>query len=427
MSDLSVVNAPRVSARWASLVSACLGWMFDALDLQIFTLILFPCVSELIGTRDPGQVAGIASLILACKLVAWGLGGIVFGVITDRIGRARTMIITVLIYSVFTGLSGFAQSWQQLAILQALAGIGIGGEWAAGAALVAETWPERTRARAMQVMQMSFAFGVFLAALINLTIGPFGWRYVLFMGAAPALLTILIRRTVPEPERWTRVRDQRRVTASKGAPDSPLTTFAAIFSPAFRRRTIVGVLIASVMMIGSWGATTLVPIWINQLLGAGQRLAAIQTISTCFMLSTAGAVLGYLTLIWLTDAIGRRWSYFLVVIGCACANVTMFTQVHDVVMLQWFMVPFGFFTVGGFGSFAAYLPELFPTRIRATGQGFCWNMARAFTAVGPLASGALVGAFGSIPSAGLTVAWIYAIGMVAIWFGPETRGIPLAD
>ncbi|HVC62406.1 MAG TPA: MFS transporter [Acetobacteraceae bacterium] len=424
MADLVIAHGQRTDSRWATLVSACLGWMFDAMDLQIFTLILFPCVSELIGTRNLGQVAWIGGIILACKLVAWGFGGIVFGVVADRIGRSRTMIITVLIYAAFTGLSGFAQSWQQLAILQALAGIGIGGEWAAGAALVAETWPDRTRARAMQVMQMSFAFGFFLAALINLTVGPYGWRYVLFIGTVPALLTLPIRRYVPEPERWLRVRDQQIAAGTRASAGA---TFAAIFTPEFRRRTIVGVLVASTMMIGAWGASTLIPIWVNQLVGPGQRLAAIRATSGCFMLSNVGAVLGYLALIWMTDALGRRWSYFLIVVGCAGIMAAMFTQVHALATLQWFMVPYGFFTVGGFGTFATYLPELFPTRIRATGQGFCWNMARAFTAVGPFVSGMLVSEFGSVPSAGLTIVWIYAIGMIAIWFGPETRGVPLAD
>jgi MFS family permease len=424
MDGQTLTTAQRTDSRWASLISACLGWMFDAMDLQIFTLILFPSVSELIGTRDPGQVAWTGGIILACKLVAWGLGGIVFGVVADRIGRSRTMIITVLIYAGFTGLSGFAQNWWQLAILQALAGIGIGGEWAAGAALVSETWPDRSRSRAMQVMQMSFAFGFFLAALINMFVGPFGWRYVLFVGTAPALLTLAIRRYVPEPERWRRVRDGQIAAGTRASAGA---TFAAIFGPDFRRRTIVGVLIASTMMIGSWGASTLIPTWVVQFVGPGQRLAAIQATSTCFMLSNVGAVMGYLTLIWLTSAVGRRWSYFLIVVGCACVNVTMFTQVHSLAALQWFMIPYGFFTVGGFGTFAAYLPELFPTRIRATGQGFCWNMARAFTAIGPFVSGALVSQAGGVPSAGLTVAWIYVIGMIAIWFGPETRGVPLAD
>lgn len=424
----AAAGAPVSRLAWISLASACLGWMFDAMDLQIFTLILFPSVSQLIGSTNPGAVAYTGGLILAFKLVAWGLGGIIFGVVADRIGRSRTMIVTVLIYAVFTGLSGLAQNWWQLAVLQALAGIGIGGEWAAGAALVAETWPERTRARAMQVMQMSFAFGYFAASLLNLALGPIGWRWVLVGGVLPAVITLFIRRFVPEPERWQRVREQQRLSARAGTTrDSAMATFVAIFAPDVRRRTIVGVLIATSMMIGAWGTSTLLPTWIHQLLGPDQAHLAVKTISECFMIMVIGAVIGYLTLIWLTDAIGRRWSYFLIVIGCAAADVYMFSQIHTINALLWFMLVYGFFAIGGFGTFAAYLPELFPTRIRATGQGFCWNMARVLTATGPFAAGLFVRTSGSVPKAGMIVALIYIIGVVAIWFGPETRGQPLED
>jgi len=422
--------APTEPTRWvirASLASACLGWMFDAMDLGIFTLILYPSVSELIGTTDPALVAYTGGSILASKLLAWGLGGIAFGVIADRVGRSRTMIATVLIYSIFTGLSGLAHNWWQLAILQALAGVGIGGEWSAGAALVAETWPEKTRSRAMQVMQMSFAFGGFLAALLNLVIGPFGWRWVFLAGASPAVITLFIRRFVPEPARWINARRQSQMLASAGVPNTAMGTFLAIFAPDIRRRTIVGVLIALTMMIGGWGTTTLLPTWIPQLLGPDKAPLAIKVTSQSFMLASAGSVLGYLSLMWLTDAIGRRWSYFLIVVGCTATNLFMFTWIKAIGPLLWFLPVYGFFTIGGYGIFAAYLPELFPTRIRATGQGFCWNMARVFTAAGPFVSGMLVGVFGSVPSAGMMVASIYVVGSVAIWFGPETKGVPLAD
>src|SRR3984885_11108880 len=190
--DLVKENAPPAQRLplivWASLGSACLGWMFDAMDLQLFTVILFPSVSDLIGTNNPAAVAYAGGLIMACKLLAWGLGGIVFGVVADRLGRSRTMALTVLIYSVFTGLSALSQNWWELALLQALAGIGIGGEWAAGSALVAETWPERSRQRALQVMQMSFAFGFFLAGSIAVAVSTHGWRWVGVVGGRPAAL-----------------------------------------------------------------------------------------------------------------------------------------------------------------------------------------------------------------------------------------------
>jgi MFS family permease len=276
---------------WLSFASACLAWMFDGMDLTIFMLVLFPSVSELIGSIEPGTVAYTGGLILACKLMAWGVGGIAFGVVTDRIGRAKTMMITVLIYSVFTGLSGVARDWWQLLVFQALAGVGIGGEWAAGAALVAETWPERSRPRALIAMQMSLAGGFFLAGLLNLLLGPVGWRWVFAAGAAPAMLALFIRRLVPEPGRWVAVRSH---SVRPGTPLGAAATFLAIFAPPIRMHTMVAVLITAAMMIGAWGTTTLLPTWIPQLTGPDRGAVAIEATAKCFMLANAGGVVGFL-------------------------------------------------------------------------------------------------------------------------------------
>ncbi len=173
---------------WLALASGFLGWMFNSMDINIFTMVLFPSMRELVGSTNPAVIAQAGGLIVGLKLAAWGIGGIMFGVVADRIGRSRTLVITILIYCAFTGLSGLAQSWWQLAILQTIAGIGIGGEWATAGALITETWPERYRARAMQVMQMAWAFGFFSAAVVNLFLGPIGWRWVLAAGAAPAIV-----------------------------------------------------------------------------------------------------------------------------------------------------------------------------------------------------------------------------------------------
>ena len=234
------------------------------------------------------------------------MGGVVFGVVADRIGRTRTMVITIIYASLHR--PALAQSWQQLAVLQAIAGFGIGGEWAAGAALIAETWPERSRARAMQVMQMAFAFGFFLAAIDNLVLGPISWRWVLAAGALPALIGLVLRRFVPEPERWLRLRDDPSVKRM-----TSMRTFAGIFSPALRRNTLVGVLVSAAMMIGSWGGLTLLPSWIQQLVHAsgGTPLVGVKTISYAFMLMMVGAVLGYGSLIFLSDGIDRRVCYCL--------------------------------------------------------------------------------------------------------------------
>jgi MFS family permease len=357
-------------------------------------------------------------------LFAWGLGGILFGVVADRIGRSRTMVITILIYAIFTGLSSLAQNWYQLAILQAIAGVGIGGEWAAGAALVAEIWPERSRAKAQQVMQMSFAFGNFCAAGANVLIGPFGWRWVFVAGALPAILTLFMRRFVDEPERWKQARAKQKGTAE----DSAKATFLAIFQPGLRRNTIVGVVISMSMMIGAWGGLILLPTWTNDLMGAGATAGAkLNAISKVFFIMNIGAIVGYLSLIWLMDWLGRRWCYFLFCLGSLVTSVVMFTQVTTIDQLMFGVFFLGLFANGGFGTFAVYLPELFPTRFRATGQGFCWNVARMVTGIGPFITGMLVGTFGSIPHAALGISWVFVIGLVAIWFGPETRGKVLQD
>lgn len=394
------------------------------MDLNLFTLVLFPAVAELTGTTDPGHIAAIGSYVIALKLLFWGIGGIVFGVVADRFGRTRTMVATIIIYSVFTGLSGLAQNWGQLAALQALAGLGIGGEWAAGAALVAESWPEKGRARAMQVMQLGFAAGFFLAALDNMLLGSYSWRWVLVAGAAPALIALAIRAFVPESERWQRVHQNERLAGL-----TALETFSAVFAPDTRRRTVVGVLISASMMIGSWGGLTLLPSWIQQLVRAAGSSpgAGVQAISHAFMLMMAGAALGYISLIFLSDAIGRRWSYFLFGFGALFSSLYLFVWITTLSGLMMFMPVYGFTVIGGFGTFAAYLPELFPTRVRATGQGFCWNFARCITAVGPLIGGSLVGTLGSFQAAAASTSVFYLIGMVAIWFGPETRGIALED
>lgn len=403
-----------------ALLSGFLGWMFDSMDLNLFTLVLVPTIKELTGAATPAAIASSGGIVIGLKIFGWGLGGILFGVAADRIGRSRTLVLTILVYSVFTALSGFAQNFWQLVALQTLAGIGIGGEWAAGAALIAETWPERTRVRAMQVMQMAFAFGFFLAAGVNIVLGPIGWRYVLMAGIVPAVATLFIRMFVGEPERWLVAREKSR-DETAGA------TFAAIFAPDIRRNTLVGVTIAFAMMAGSWAALTLLPGWINQLLGPTTPAVAAWTISWSFMLLNFGAVAGYVTLIFVADIIGRRWSYFVFCVGSLASILYTFQPGTTLVQLQTMLPVLGYFIVGGFGTFAAYLPELFPTRIRATGQGFCYNMSRMLTAPGPLIAGTLVGTFGSIPHASSAVALLLIVGMVAIWFGPETAGRPLQD
>ncbi|MDE2005812.1 MAG: MFS transporter, partial [Rhodospirillales bacterium] len=199
-----------------ALASGFLGWLFDAMDLNLFVLVMVPALRDLTGLAAPAALARIGGVIVAGKVLGWGLGGVVFGVVADRIGRSATLVWTIAIYAVFTALSGLAGSWPWLALWQFLAGIGIGGEWAAGAALVAESFPDRGRARAMQVMQMAYPFGVFLAGGLAIMLGPFGWRFVLLAGIVPVAAAAYARLLVPEPRRGRDARAGARARAAAG-------------------------------------------------------------------------------------------------------------------------------------------------------------------------------------------------------------------
>jgi MFS family permease len=392
--------------------SAFLGYMFDCMDLNIFTLVLVPSMRELLQTTDRDLVLQAGSIVIAVKFLCWGAGGVLFGVIADGFGRARTLVATILIYAVFTGLSGLARSWEELLGLQAIAAFGIGGEWAVGAALLAEALPNEKRDLPMGLMQSSFAIGFLLAAVVNLMLGPYGWRWVLAFGFLPAIGVLLFRRRIPESERWIHARDRNSI--------------AAVFGPGLRRSTVVGIIIAAAMMIGSWAGITLLPNWIREL--AGQTRDPVRITSIVFILMMGAAIPGYAAVAWLGKFVGRKPLYVLCSLSGMLASLYLFVVVKDLESLLWFAPLYGFFVMGGFAIFALYLPELFPTRVRATGQGICFNVSRALSAVGPLAV-AFFGsaALGSQTHAAAIAAAAYAVGLVAIWFGPETWRKPLTD
>jgi MFS family permease len=394
--------------------SAFLGYVFDCMDLNIFTLILVPSMRELLQTADRDLVQQAGSVIIAVKLICWGVGGVLFGIIADRFGRARTLVMTILIYAVFTGLSGLARSWEELIGLQGIAAFGIGGEWAVGAALVAEALPDEKRDGAMGFIQSSFAIGFLMAAVVNWILGPYSWRWVLAFGSLPALWVLFLRRRVPESERWLSVRTQKQGSMRE------------IFEPRLQRSTIVGIIIAAAMMIGSWGGITLLPNWIRELLGKNGD--PVKITSLAFMLMMGAGIPGYAAVVWGGKIMGRRPLYFLCSLGGLLASLYMFLAIKNLDELLWFAPVYGFFVMGGFAIFGLYLPELFPTRVRATGQGICYNVSRAMTAIGPLAVAYFgLATFGSLPHAAATTAIAYVVGLIAIWFGPETWRKPLAD
>jgi MFS family permease len=403
-------------AAWIVLASAFVGWMFDAMDLYLFTMIMVPALHDLLGASQ-GSVMRIGGLIVGAKLLCWGIGGILFGIAADRFGRARVMLGTMLIYSVFTAAGSFARDWYQLLVFQMLAGFGIGGEWAAGAALVVESWPEKHRAKAVQVMQVANVAGLVAASALAILLSGAGWRWVLGLGAAPALASLGLRFITPESARW----EQSRAAAMRHASPK-MGSISEIFGSPLRRRTIVGTLIASAMMIGGWGASILFPTLLREFFPSAGNAEFTRQTGIAFMATNAGAVLGYasiLLLVSLRPRVSRRIIYAVFCAGAWIAGVALFGGAKTLGTFYVAMLGFGFFGLGGFGIVALYLTELFPLHVRATGQGFAWNMARLFTALGPLIVSSASENLG-FRVVGIALATVFGMGLAAIFFGPET-------
>jgi len=386
--------------------------MFDCMDLNIFAVVLVPSIQALSQTADRNLIRHAGSIVLAVKLICLGIGGVVFGIAADRFGRARILMAMIAIYAIFTGLSGLAQSWEQLFSLQAAAAFGVGGEWAVGIALIAEVLPDGKRDGAMGFVQSALATGFLMAAIVNWLLGPYSWRLVLAFGFLPAVGVLIMR--MPESQRWLSVRARIQKPVAEA------------FGPKLRRSAIVGVIIAAAMLTGSWSGFGLLPGLIREL--AGQSADPAKITRAAFVLTAGGSMPGYLAVLWVSRFMGRRPLYFLCAFAGLLASIYMFHGVKDLDALLQFAPIYGFFVMGGFAVLALCLPELFPTRVRATGQGFCFNVSQALAAVGPLALPYFGSAALDVPSHGVAVTLVaYGVGVVAIWFGPETWRKPLAD
>lgn len=419
--------------QWLVLFVAWLGWIFDSMDGTLYSLVQKPSMTELMGPgATPATVGFYSSLVFSVMLIGWALGGIIFGILADYIGRTKALVATILIYSLFTGLSAAAQTWWQLAGLRFITGLGLGGEWAAGAALVAEVWPDRLRAKAGAILQSAAAFGYFFAAVITLWVGIYTWRYVYLVGAVPAIFVLFIRMIVKEPEAWVQVRDRRRL--AKASPPSAEIgelhsfTLKQLFSPRLRRDTLIASSLAFVVLLALWGATMWIPAAVREVAARAQFGSADQTRYASYgvMLLNGGSLFGYVLFGPLADRFGRRSAFLIFFIGGVILFPVTFLMTSGLSQI-FILLPFvGFFTLGITSGFPIYLPELFPTHIRTTGVGFCYNLGRMVTAGGVLITGRLVGLFGSYAEAASAVSLIYIIGMFALIFARETRGQRLA-
>jgi MFS family permease len=420
---------------WMILAVAYVGWLLDSMDLNLFTVVLVPSLRELLGPQATPQLIGYyGGAIAAVQLLGWGVGGLIFGILGDYWGRARTLCLSIVVYAAFTAMSGLAANWWQLAIFRFLMAAGVGAEWAIGTALINETWPQRSRVAASGVMMSAFGFGYLLAGLINLSVGAYGWRWVFFTGVIPAVLIALVWREVPESERWQQASRRRndalaRLSAGAASQDDrklATFTFVELFQPPWLRNTVAATIMSFAATVGFWGTQTWIPARAAELAVAGGA-NPVQVVSIAIVVLNCAAVFGLLLFAWLTELIGRRPAFAIGCIGNMIVLPIVFLVPKTYQMLVMLLPLMGLFTNGILGTFTPYFPELFPTRLRATGVGFCFNIARIFAAIGPFIAGSLVVAFGGIPKSGAAMALSYAIGLIAVYFAPETRGKPLPE
>ena len=434
---------------WLVLVIAALGWLFDTMDQHLFNVVRQVSVADLMHGSPDEKVKQAGAQLTGIFLIGWAVGGFVFGILGDRIGRVRTMMFTVGIYALFTGLNGLVQNIEQYAACRFLTAMGVGGEFAAGAALVAEVWPERSRPMALGLVQASSAIGNIIASLVTLALSGVSWRWAYAVGIVPALLVVWIRRSVREPERW----QMARRAAEKDGERRELGSIAALFGdPALRRNTIAGVLLALAGIGGVWGVAFFLPDLVGSALKPlvarspdvlalppGLRTHTINAILQAYrskvsLVQQGGAFCGMFAYAALSERAGRRPALLLFFVLAFLAVQITFRELRDPLSAYLLAFPLGFCALAPFSAYAVYFPELYPTRLRATGVGLCYNCARILAAAAPFALGNLVRQYRSatdetagLRAAAAIVACVYVVGLIGLALAPETKGKPLPE
>jgi MFS family permease len=428
--------------QWTVVFAAWLGWGFDVFDGLLFNFVAPNCIPTLLGLpigspEAAGPTLYWTGVLTSLLLLGWALGGILFGRIADRMGRTRTLMITMLLYSLGTALCAFAPNVWALAAFRFIASLGIGGEWAAGAAMVAEAVPEKRRIEAGALLYTSAPLGLALATLVNYQISgvwmrdtpELAWRYVFLSGLLPAGVALLVRLFVKEPERWAKLTDRRPPRV------------AELFSPANRALTISGLITAVTALITWWTCNAFIPVIASGLAGVqaaadGLTGSAVTALKESWKAQATnwfnlGGLIGTLLTVPAAKLLGRRsmFGIYFMVSGAsilAAFGLDLSPQAH---LVMYF--PIGLSVFGVFGSFTYYLPELFPTRLRGTGSGFCYNIGRVAAALGPflvvsiVRSGAT--ALESAMSILFWVGFVPIIGTLALRWVIETKGRALPD
>lgn len=388
-----------------SLFAGGLGWMLDAMDVMLYSLIL----AELV--RSLGMTKAQAGFLNSLTLGASAIGGLLFGFIADRIGRTRALIMSILVYSVASFACGLSQSVHQLAAFRFILGLGMGGEWTTGAALIAEVWPAEHRAKALGLMQSAWAIGEMIAAAVVYIVLDrmgLGWRAVFFVGILPALLCLWIRRDVPESEIWLARKDKSK------------TSLAPLLHGDTLRYGLLATAMNACGMFGYWGLFTWIPGYLKLPVEQGGRGLSLLDSTTWLIVMGIGKWFGYTLFGFAADSFGRKRSYFAYLM-IAALLVPIYGSVASPAWL-FVLGPFvAFFGTGFFSGFSALASELFPTEIRATAMGLSYNVGRGFSALAPFAVGAIADKFGFLPAFFLLAGAFFVSALLALTL-PETKG-----
>ena len=425
--------------QWYALLASNLGWLFDGYETYALILTIGVALHQLLVPAQYSHIPAYAGVVIAITLLGWGIGGLIGGILADYIGRKRMMILSIIAYSLTTGLSAFAWSWLSFALLRFIVGIAIGSEWATGTSMTAELWPDGTRGKGAGLMQCGLGIGFFIASFVWLLMNPLGpnaWRYMYFVGIIPALITLWIRRGIPESALWERTREQRRNAqerrrrgAALDEQDKSLVRFTAtdlFVEPEVRRRTIIALLMSLTTTLAWWGISSWVPPYIASV-AAKSGLSAPHWASLAGMAYNIGAIAGYIGLGFFADAFGRKPVVWIFFAASLVLTPVLFLWTHNLDMLLLVAAINAFFSLGQYSWMSVWLPELFPTRMRATGIAFCFNAPRFIAFIGPLIAGSLIVQFGGYGNAATLVSLIYILGLVSLPFLPETRGKPLPE
>ncbi|MDE3154763.1 MAG: MFS transporter [Acidobacteriota bacterium] len=395
-----------------ALIGASMGWLLDSFDVMLYALVLAALMDDL------GMTKATAGLLGSLTLISSAIGGVLFGFIADRFGRTRALMGSILIYSIFTGACGLSQTIAELAVFRVLLGIGMGGEWASGAALVSETWPTAHRGKALGMMQSAWAIGYAAAAIVTAIVLPrFGWRAVFFVGVLPALATLWVQRKIKEPEIWR----QSRAAKKSGAKGEGV---GAIFRGGLLPLTVAITLMNGCTMFAWWGFNLWIPAYLSLPASQGGVGLSAYAMSGLVVAMQVGMWFGYVTYGFVSDRIGRKPTYVVYLLAAAVLIVFYATTRHPLTLL--FLGPFvAFFGTGYFSGFGSVTAEIYPTHIRATAQGLTYNIGRVASAVAPFIVGSLAETRGFGVALSTTAVAFVLAAVMWIWI-PETKGRELA-